>query len=452
MSFYKHYRYGHVPRAAFWLPPARILLGAVFPMLGAVFCIFFHFNEPAAVCIGITATSIITAFIMKMHLSTKKMIKTMIFKRLYDPRSGNPMRLREGTRLPEIAVAEEPEAQRYVITLDTASCIPEAIERLPGVVSSALRGRLSGFAVTQYQTDPAQNLMCFWIEDVSTSKKIAAAIPSDLLSENPLKITVQTGCFLDLSKSESILIAGKTRSGKTCSIISIILQVLARGPDSYGSRVVIVDPKSAELSTLPYAVSPDADGSAHSILNAISAYEDLRLQRQKTLKERGAAAGRALKWWEIDMHPCFLVLDEWVALRSFFPTRASKDDPQYCVKVFDDMIRRVVTMGASVGCYAIISTAEASVESAGIPAMIRSAIGTKILMRPTIDEGALMWSREKLAALPDRIYKPGDAWMSSSDGIHDLPAFVEFPMLDFPELDALAQSLRHYYSAGSDGA
>ena len=145
------------------------------------------------------------------------------------------------------------------------------------------------------------------------------------------------------------------------------------------------------------------------------------------------------------MHPSVLFIDEWVAFQALMPKKAPKDDPDYSLQALQDMVKILVTMGASAGCYVILSTAEASVESAGVPSMIRSAMGTKILMRPTKQEGMLLWSSEKMEALPERRYAQGDAWISSTDGVHDNPSFVQFPELKFAEYEVLGKLLHRYY-------
>lgn len=63
-------------------------------------------------------------------------------------------------------------------------------------------------------------------------------------------LAVRKETFIDLKTSGSMLVAGKTRSGKTAAIIRLLLQVLLAGQDEYGSEVVIIDPKQAELSRL----------------------------------------------------------------------------------------------------------------------------------------------------------------------------------------------------------
>lgn len=222
------------------------------------------------------------------------------------------------------------------------------------------------------------------------------------------------------------------------------MQVLAYGPDDYGSKVVIIDPKNAELSRLPYVVSPDKDGNAMAILDAMKDYAETRIQRQEILDELSEQYGRPIMWWDAGMHPCFLFLDEWVALQANIPKKAPKDHPEYCLQTLQDLLRKLVTTGASAGCFVILSTAEASVESAGVPSMIRAAMSTKILMRPTKQEGELLWSTKKMEALPERLYAQGDAWVSSEDGIHDNPSFVQFPKLEFREYEALRFLLMQY--------
>ena len=110
------------------------------------------------------------------------------------------------------------------------------------------------------------------------------------------------------------------------------------------------------------------------------------------------------------------------------------------------MTKRIVTTGASAGCYIIISIAEASVQEGGLPAMLRSAMSTKVLFRPTRSEGLLMWDAEKLDNFTsDRVYGPGDAWFSSTDGVHDAVSYVHFPRMEFPVYKELGQLLQNYY-------
>ena len=213
------------------------------------------------------------------------------------------------------------------------------------------------------------------------------------------ELRVQDGTNIDLRTSGSMLVAGKTRSGKTTGVIALLIQALLSGPDEYGSQVLIIDPKQAELSRLPHVVSLRPDGDAHAILEALALFAESIKKRQSVLNDRSAETGDAVHWWDAGFHVSVLFLDEYVALRTMFPKRASKEDPDYCLATFDGLVKRIVTMGASAGCYALISIAEASVEEGGLPSMVRSACSTRILFRPTLPEARLIWDADRLADL-----------------------------------------------------
>jgi len=147
------------------------------------------------------------------------------------------------------------------------------------------------------------------------------------------------------------------------------------------------------------------------------------------------------------MHASLLYIDEWVSLRSIYPKRTAKGSTDYNIETFDDLIKRIVTMGASAGCYVIISIAEASVESGGLPSMLRSAMSTKILFKPTLPEARLLWDSEKLKDFNvARTYNAGECWFSSTDGIHDNLTYAHFPVMKFPVYAELGRLLNEYYS------
>ena len=103
-------------------------------------------------------------------------------------------------------------------------------------------------------------------------------------------------------------------------------------------------------------------------------------------------------------------------------------------------------MGASSGSFVILSIAEASVSEGGLPSMLRSALTTKILFRPTLEEARFLWDSEKLNDLNNaRVYHAGEAWFSSTDGIHDGVSCVVFPEMKFSAYRELGKLLDAYY-------
>lgn len=371
-------------------------------------------------------------------------VRFMIRKALFAPQHGNPFHLRDGELLPRVTCKRTSNGQYACVIWANASVTVETITNAASSISSALSGRYANFAITQTEIDIAFNTVTFIIEDVTSDRSITYSTAAQMVPENATSIRVDSVTSIDLSTSGSMLVAGKTRSGKTTGVIALLLQVLLAGPDEYRSSVIIIDPKQAELSRLPYTVTLDGDGEARSILNALRQFLDAIVYRQSILNQLSEQTGDAVKWWDAEMHPSFIFIDEYVALRSIYPKKAVKDS-DYCLDTFDAIIKRIVTTGASAGCYAIISIAEASVQEGGLPAMLRAAMSTRILFKPTLAEGRLIWDSVKLENFNDnRVYGPGDCWFSSTDGIHDAVSMVHFPRMDFPIYRSLGQALTDY--------
>lgn len=402
----------------------------------------------ASVCLGLGTFGAGLAVTLALALPHDMRICQMVRRGLFDPSHGNPLHLQDGELLPPVKCVEvktDDGYRRYILRIHVKSCTADDIRGLSTFLSSVFTGRYKNYVVIRAKVDEAYNFVDFAIEDATINRAIVARSVDDLRSESPTKLKIQDGTTIDLTTSGSIIAAGKTRSGKTTGVISLLLQVLAWGKDSFGSVVTIIDPKRAELSRLPGVVTVDEDGSGHAILAAMQKFADAITRRQAVLNECSEETGDAVKWWDAKMHPCLLFLAEFVACRTLFPRKADKDDPDYCLATFDALLKRIVTMGASAGCYVIISIAEASVEEGGLPAMLRSAMGTRILFKPTLPEARLLWSADKLEVMLDRgHYNPGEAWFSSTDGEHDDISFVRFPRMDFPVYAALANRLRLY--------
>ena len=402
------------------------------------------FNTISIILLVISLILIAIAVVVHFKMPNKARIRYMVRKVLYSHEFGNPLKLKDGERLPKIKCAET-EKGVFTLTVKAVSCTVEDIQNISSSISSALNKRFNQYAVTQTSSDIAFNSVAFIIEDVTIDNSLTFTDVSEMKPE-PTRLMVQQNTYIDLTTSGSILVAGKTRSGKTTGIISLLLQALQCGRDDYNSEVIIIDPKQAELSRLPYVVTLDENGEAKAVLQAMKRFCDTIKSRQAVLNDLSEQKGDVVKWWEAGMHVSFLFIDEYVALRSIFPTKPSKDDPDYCLATFDKLLRRIVTMGAAAGCYAIISIAEASVSEGGLPAMLRSAMSTKILFKPTLDEARLMWDSDKLKDLNNgRVYNAGDAWFSSTDGIHDSVSYVHFPYMNFKVYAELGRLLTAYY-------
>lgn len=372
-------------------------------------------------------------------------IAAIVRRGLCDPRQGNPLHLREGELLPRVRCTALGMG-RYNLTVSCAASTVEDIAAASSAISTALNRRYARYAVTAINPDIAYNHVTFSIEDVTVDRSLAVDDVETLRPGSPTKLAVDKETAIDLTTSGHILVAGKTRSGKTTGIIALLLQVLQAGPDTYGSQVTIIDPKKAELSMCPHTTTLDDSGEARAIIATIEDYAHTIIERQATLNGLSVEKGDAVHWWEAGLHPSFLFIDEYVALRALLPKKAEKGDEGYSLTIFDDLLRCIITTGASAGCYVIISIAEASVEGGGLPAMLRSAMSTRILFKPTMAEAKLIWPPEMLEAMDTgRVYGPGDAWFSSTDGEHDAPSYTHFPKMEFAVYRELGRLLQAYY-------
>lgn len=401
------------------------------------------------VILSISISLFLISVLLRIFFTQAKQIKHMIMIGLYYRRYGNPLCLRDGEFLPIIKVKQLSNT-KFLLTIYAIVVNAEILQKLGVTVSSILNRRYQRFAVTVLNTDVALSYVQYTLEDVTIDKSFSFYSVDQMKPVRQTVFVVQKGDSIDLTTSGSILVAGKTRSGKTTGIIAILIQALLCGRDHQYSQITIIDPKCAELSVLPHVVTVDDDVEATAILQSLKEFEAAMRKRQRILNERSKQIGDAVHWWEFDMHPSFLFIDEYVACRSLFPKKAEKGS-DYCLAAFDNTLKRIVTMGASAGCFVILSIAEASVDEGGLPTMLKNAMTTKILFKPTLTEGRLIWDSSKLENFPERVYSAGDCWFSSTDGEHDDVAFCHFPHMRFPVYRELGRLLKEYYGESADG-
>ena len=386
---------------------------------------------------------IFMSVILYILTSDETRICSVIKRYLFISSYGNPLSFQEGEILPSISVSKL-KHRRFKITITAENVSVDALVKLAPVISSSLSGRYQNFAVIRTDTDLAMNSISYIIEDVLVDKSLVVTNVIEFKC-NRTRIQINKDTFIDLKSSGSMLVAGKTRSGKSTGVIAILSQVLRQGRDKYGSEVVIIDPKKAELSNLYHTVTLDDDGEVREILEVLRNYILTMRKRQRVLNKISDKKGDVVKWWNAKMNPSFVFIDEYVALRSLLPKKASKERPDYCLDKFDSLVKQIVTQGASAGCFMIISIAQASVNS-GLPSVINEAMSTRLLFRPTIEEGRFLWPSDMLSCLPQRTFKPGDAWFSSTDGKHDAVSFVHFPVMNYPVYAELNRLLHEYYN------
>lgn len=405
------------------------------------------FSSAVILFLSISALVFIVAIFEYILRSNKRNIRYIVRKTLCASCFGNPLKLRDGEIEPSVVVHSSPKG--YKITVDCMSADFDDVASLEMVISGSLRNKYGNYAVVAKEEDIAGRFVDYYIEDVvsrfykQSIYRSLADVPTHLT-----RIYIRDDVYIDYSRvlNSSAIIAGKSRSGKTTAIISVfLLPILKQGRDDFGSTVVIVDPKSAELSLSPHVLSPTPNGSVEHILDAIRDFNRVRVERQRIINEFCKSKGKAVKWFDIGMKPCILFLDEFVSIQDMFPKKASKEKPDYSLADFQGLLRQIATQGASAGCFLILSTAEASVGTGGLETAVNNACGIRILLKPSLDEARYLWSREVLEVMRERQYSAGDAWFSADDGINNSVRFIKFPRLEFGEYEALSELLSLYY-------
>lgn len=443
-------------RLAWWPPYGRIALAAALLLLLAALTAFLGhavgqvppspfcdvaplghgFTFCAVALAAIAAALLALSLVWRLAERPQTSLSRQVRRALCDPINGNPLALKEGQRMPTVTCRREPGPGTYSVRVGAAGTTPERLEEAIPAISACLSGRYGRYVVASHSADEAGSFVDLVIEDTEADWSIKAETVADLCADSPYLIKVDQRTSIDLRTSQSILVAGRTRSGKTYGIIAMLLQVLAHGADDHGSRVAIIDPKRAELSTMPGAAAPTVEGDMAPVIEAMRSFNELRIQRQNYLNDLAEERGEAVRWWDAGMRISLLFIDEYVSCRSMLVDKKQRDE-------FDNLLRIAATMGASAGCYCVVCVAQASVGDAGLPSMVRSACTTRVLFKPEPDEARFMWP-EGMGSLPRLDYDTGTALFSTTDGVHESPTRVQFPALAFPEFDELRRALADY--------
>ncbi len=239
------------------------------PILGAV---VYVMGQTAAVALGIGVAALIAAAVVHRCQPASAKIRHKVRRALAHPRYGNPLHLKDGELLPAVN-CKDIGNDVYELTIEARSGTVEAITDAASAISTAVNGRFARYAVTQTDAGVAHDKVVFRLEDVLIDRSLTFSNVEEMWPASPTRLRVQDGADIDLTTSGSILVAGKTRSGKTTGIIALLLQTLQCGRDKFGSECIIIDPKQAELSRLPHVVTLDADGEAKAILAALRWFE-----------------------------------------------------------------------------------------------------------------------------------------------------------------------------------
>lgn len=242
------------------------------------------------------------------------------------------------------------------------------IERLVEDINASLRGKLKEFAVVSSRITENGLYYKFNLEDVGTDKTWRP-VNLDLMKQKSHELKLQKGLTINLADRPHILIYGKSGSGKSSAIFSILLQLLMNDSEN---DLYFIDPKS-EFSALKefYPIE--------RIQEDVEPVLEMLREICKRLKERQKIVARAvrerkeigLRAYDIGLKPIVLIADEIGSLIAGMDTKQKKE--------FMALLTQIVQKGRSVSVFCIIATQSPKTETT-LSSDIRSQFATKILL------------------------------------------------------------------------
>lgn len=241
------------------------------------------------------------------------------------------------------------------------------IDRLSEDVSSSFRGKLEPYAVTSALITPDGNEYRLVLEDVGTDKTWRPATLEEMKQPSHI-LKLQEGLTINLADKPHLFFYGKSGSGKSTSLISVLVQALMW----QGAEIYIGDPKN-EFNALSEFYP--ADRIAVEIADVLSMLEhvcNLISERQKLVADGVRKHQKmGLRAYDLGIAPVVVMIDEVSALM------AGMDNPQK--KEFLSLITQIAMKGRAVSCFLIFGNQSALAEKS-ISTDIRGQFATRVVL------------------------------------------------------------------------
>lgn len=241
------------------------------------------------------------------------------------------------------------------------------LDRLAEDVSGSFRGRLANYAVTSSRIAPNGNEFVLTLEDVGSDRTWRPATLEEMKQPTHV-LKLQKDLTINLADSPHLIFYGKSGSGKSTSLISVLMQVLMWA----GSQVYIADPKrefSALSDFYPLdRLAVEADEVIAMLNRVCDIVRDRQIVVSNGVKKRQQMGLRA---YDLGLPPVVVIIDEVSALMASMDSKQKKE--------FLGLLTQIVMKGRSVSCFLILGNQSALAEK-GITTDIRGQIATKIVL------------------------------------------------------------------------
>lgn len=259
------------------------------------------------------------------------------------------------------------------LSTETAGYIIVKLERLAGMndidiliknINNGFRGRYKDYAVKTFKENLDGLSYIFKLENVNSNKRLEPRSINDLVVDDKYSFVLQQGLIWKLNEQPHAIVTGKTGSGKSTFLLSLLMQILYKDLEFF-----IIDPKH-EFSAF-YFIDDKVLSSKDDILNILDDVLDVLKDRQIEVKNKvsktGLIGGTAA---DFNIKPYIIIFDEMSAFV------ASLDNKEK--KLFDSKITQIVQKGRSVGIFLIVAMQNANSET--IKVAIRNQFAFRLLL------------------------------------------------------------------------
>ena len=241
------------------------------------------------------------------------------------------------------------------------------LDRLAEDVSGSFRGRLANYAVTSSRITTNGNEFVLTLEDVGSDRTWRPATLEEMQQPTHV-LKLQKDLTINLADNPHLIFFGKSGSGKSTSLISVLMQALMW----VGSQIYIADPKREFSALSDFYPADRLAVEADEVIAMLDRVCDIVRDRQIVVsdgvKERQQMGLRA---YDLGLSPVIVMIDEVSALMASMDSKAKKE--------FLGVLTQIVMKGRSVSCFLILGNQSALAEK-GITTDIRGQIATKIVL------------------------------------------------------------------------
>lgn len=239
---------------------------------------------------------------------------------------------------------------------------------------------------------------------------------------------VKTDSYIKIDRNNfvkpgHILITGKTGSGKTISVINLVLQLMIKK-----SVIEFIDPKNADLSAVAKAGNMKCACEKEDILQILETFRD-SMNARKSKMSQLLKSKIGSDYSDFSMTPHYLVIDEVSALQMIMDKNEKNK--------FNDLLAEIILLGRQLGFFLILSMQQANFKL--LPTNIREQISVSIVLGNSGKQTYITAFGDN-EDIPARKMKAGCGWIKTDNksGIY----FCMFPAINFDISQAFIECSR----------